>query len=326
MKPENLLKKVPVLDAHIDTLYKMLYFNGGKDTYGIPGGHVSLARMEKNGIDTVFQVHFAKDRGPFKSPLQEVLKMYDLMQQSIARYPDKLTMATNTRQIKAAHKAGKIALIPVIENGLALEGSLVNLRILYQLGFREIGLVHTGRNELGNGNSEKRPAVGGLSNFGVAVVKEMNRLGMLVDVSHLNEDGFWDVMDECDAPFIASHSNARELCDHNRNLWDEQICALAAVGGVMGMNFCPPFVDNDRSKASLKRIADHVCHIANLVGTEFVGIGSDYDGIGSTPKGLSNYNSFPRLVAELQKRGFTDDDLTGILGGNFLRVFKKVCS
>ena len=325
MTPDKLLASAPVLDAHIDTLSKMLYHNAGKPTYGYPGGHVNIPRIRKGRVNVIFQVHWLRDRVSFYSPLQEVFKQYTLMLRSIEHHPDDLAMATSTREINAAHKAGKIALIPVIENGIALEGNLVNLEILHRLGFREIGLVWQGRNEIGNGNFEKSVNVGGLSNFGMDVVREMNRLGMLVDVSHLNEDGFWDVTEICQGPFIASHSNARELCKHNRNLWDEQILALADIGGVVGMNFAPHFVDDDREKASLSKIVDHMCHIANLVGTRHIGLGTDYDGIGKTPRGLGNYTAFPKLVAEMQKRGFSDEDIQGILGGNFLRVFKKVC-
>lgn len=325
MTPEKLLASVPVLDAHIDTLSKMLYNNEGKTAYGIPGGHVNLERMKKGGVDTIFQVHWLRDRVSFYSPLQEVFKQYRLMLRTIERHSDRLAMTTSSREIAAAHKAGKAALIPVIENGVALEGQIENLEILHRLGFRELGLVWQGRNEIGNGNFEKNPSVGGLSDFGIAVVKEMNRLGMLVDVSHLNEAGFWDVVDHSEAPFIASHSNARALCKHNRNLWDEQIQALAAVGGVMGINFAPHFVDDDRQKASLSRVVDHVCHIANLVGAQHIGLGTDYDGIRFTPRGLPHYGAFPKLVAEMRKRGFNDDEIRGILGGNFLSVFKKVC-
>jgi membrane dipeptidase len=327
MKPEKLLQSVPVLDAHIDTLNRTIYQNPGKVSFGIPGGHVNLARTKKGGVDTLFLVHHAKNRskGILQSPFQEVLRQNDLMFRLVEEYPDDFAVTTSTRQIKAAHKASKIAFIPVLEDGNALEGSLENLRTLYRLGIRELGLVHQGRNELGNGNYLKQPGIGGLSDFGVKVVKELNRLGILVDVSHLNEAGFWDVVEACDGPFIASHSNARALCGNNRNLWDEQIKALVAVDGVMGMNFCTAFVDDDRNKASLTRMADHVCYIAELVGTSCIGMGTDYDGISETPRGLPHYGAFPRFVAELQKRGFSDEELTGILGGNFLRVFKKVC-
>ena len=325
MKPEKLLSSVPVLDAHIDTLSKMLYHNDGKTAYGVPGGHVNLDRIAKGGVDTIIQVHWLRDRISFYSPLQECFKQYRLMLRTVERYPDRLAITTNSREVAAAHKAGKVALIPVIENGVALEGNLENLEILHRLGFREIGLVWQGRNEIGNGNFEKNPTVGGLSDFGIAVVGEMNRLGMLVDVSHLNEEGFWDVAEHCQGPFIATHSNARALCKNNRNLWDDQIVALSQADGVMGMNFAPHFVDDDMHKASLARVLDHVCHITNLVGTRHIGLGTDYDGIRSCPKGLPHYGAFPRLVGEMQKRGFKDDEVAGILGGNFLRVFKKVC-
>lgn len=325
MKPDNLLASVPVLDAHIDTLTKMLYFNEGKTVYGIPGGHVNLDRIRKGGVNVIFQVHWLRDRNSFYSPLQECFKQYRLMLRTVERYADRLAVTTSSREITAAHKAGKVALVPVIENGVVLEGNIDNLEILHRLGFREIGLVWQGRNEIGNGNFEKNPGVGGLSDFGIRVVREMNRLRMLVDVSHLNEDGFWDVAEHCEGPFIATHSNARELCRNNRNLWDDQIVALAEAGGVVGMNFAPHFVDDDPKKASLSRVVDHVCHIANLVGARHIGIGTDYDGIKATPRGLPHYGAFPKLVAELQKRGFSDGEITGIVGGNFLRVFKQVC-
>jgi membrane dipeptidase len=154
------------------------------------------------------------------------------------------------------------------------------------------------------------------------VVEELDRLGVVIDVSHLSDAGFWDLLEVAKGPVIASHSNSREVCDHPRNMTDEMIRALADRGGVMGMNFAPSFVHP--SSPSVETLMDHVDHIVDLVGPDHVGLGSDFDGIPSTPVGLEDVTRMPRITEELVRRGYTEEDASKILGGNHLRLIKRV--
>ena len=163
---------------------------------------------------------------------------------------------------------------------------------------------------------------GGLSELGVQVVEELDRLGIIVDVSHLSDAGFWDLMDVARGPVIASHSNSRAVCDHPRNMTDEMIQALADRGGVMGMNFAPDFVHP--TKPNVETVADHMDHIIGLVGPSHIGLGSDFDGIRSTPVGLEDVTRAPNITVELVRRSYPEEDIRKILGGNHLRLIKQV--
>jgi membrane dipeptidase len=188
--------------------------------------------------------------------------------------------------------------------------------MLHRVGVRSIGLTHNPRSWAADGNAEDRNG-SGLTAFGVRLVEEMNRLGMLVDVSHINERGFWDVMEVTRRPVIASHSDCKAVCDHPRNLDDKQIVALANNGGVMGVTFVPGFID---AKApTLERLLDHIDYAVQVAGADHVGIGSDFDGGGTA---LKDATAFPRITEGLLKRGYSEGDVKKILGENHLRVLK----
>jgi membrane dipeptidase len=184
-----------------------------------------------------------------------------------------------------------------------------------------VGLVHSLRNLLADGVADNRTN-GGLSRLGVDVVEELNKLGIIVDVSHLSDAGFWDVLEISKDPIVASHSNSRAVCDHSRNLSDDMIKALAERGGVMGMNFAPDFVH--KTKPSVETLVDHIDHIVDLVGPEHVGLGSDFDGIPRTPAGLEDASKMPAITEELVKREYSEDYIRLILGGNHLRLIERV--
>ena len=177
-----------------------------------------------------------------RRPAAALPELLDAVVAETERLRDDFRLVLSARDMDDAAQAGQIGVLLSIEDGAALEGSLSALRAFYRLGVRAMGLTWNGRNELGEGVGAAKGAGGGLTAFGRDVVREMNRLGMIVDVSHLSEAGFWDVLEISDAPVIASHSNAKAVCDHRRNLTDRQIKALADAGGVMGINFCPPFL------------------------------------------------------------------------------------
>lgn len=309
-----------VVDTHVDTLLAAAY---GRRSLAERSdeGHVDFPRLKEGGVNVQFFAHyiepaFKPDRG-----LLRFMQLADVFYREVEASQGAAEVAFSVQDIRRITDEGRVACILAIEGGEAIQGDMGVLRMLYRLGVRSIGLTWNQRNALADGVGEARTG-GGLTNVGVKAVKEMNRLGVLVDVSHLTEPGFWDVVEVSDKAFIASHSNAKAVCDHPRNLTDEQITAMAKKGGVMGMNFAPAFVHPET--ATLKGVLDHIDHIVDLVGIEHVGIGSDFDGIGSTPAGLEDVTCLPRLTEGLVDRGYSDEDITAILGGNFLRVCERV--
>ena len=208
-----------------------------------------------------------------------------------------------------------------IEGGEALAGELYVLRMLYKLGVRSICLTWNNRNEIADGLYEKDTR-GGLTTFGKEVVREMNRLGMIVDVSHLSNQGFWDVIETTKKPIIASHSNAKKICPHIRNLDNEQIIALHRNGGVMGINLCDEFISDDNP--DVLNIIRHIEHIASLVGVDHVGIGADFDGVERLPNGINGVQDITKILEELRKLNYKQEDIAKIAGGNFLRIIKEV--
>ena len=204
-----------------------------------------------------------------------------------------------------------------------MEGDLGVLRVLYRLGVRLITLTWNQRNQIADGIGESRTG-SGLTEFGLKVIDEMNDLGMLIDVSHLSETGFWDVIKRSKTPIIASHSNCYALCSHLRNLKDEQIKALTDKDGVVGISFVPNFLTQERRKTTVKDVVTHIDYLVEKAGINYVGLGSDFDGTGGLPLGLEGVEKMPNITAELLNRGYKEGEIEKILGGNFLRVFKKV--
>ena len=254
----------------------------------------------------------------------KMMRLFDALYREFER-GEGFTLAKTAADIRSAKTRGEVAAFLSIEGGEAIQGQLELLRMYYRLGVRAMGLTWNHPNEIANGVDEEFSPQG-LTPFGFEVVKEMNRLGMIIDVSHLNEASFWNVAETSQAPFIASHSNAYSLCPHRRNLKDDQLKALAKSGGVVGVVFVPPFMD-PKGKASLDKIIDHMDHIAGLCGVEHVGIGSDFDGFTPDPDSgevIPDVSAFPRLTEGMLARGYKEEEVRGILGGNFLRVVEQV--
>ena len=305
-----------VVDMHSDTFMLLTRHPERKFKYAEPRHQMDLPRLIQGGVDLVFFTVSNRDnRG---AGLVWTLKALDRVYTEAARNQDKFTIVLNKDEILKAKKEGKVGAFLICENGLPFRADLPCLRMLYRLGIRSVAL---GENEW-TGRSCYERSGGGLTDFGVEVVKEMNRLGMVVDVAHLNEDGFWDVAETSEVPFIDSHANCRALCDHPRNLKDEQIKALRDSGGLIGVVFYPPFIDE--KEADLSRLLDHLDHIVDLVGPEYVGIGSDFDGISGRSEIMKDTSEMPQFTLELARRGYSEDDIKKILGGNFLRVFSEV--
>lgn len=310
-----------VVDAHADTVLGII--KGRPLGLRSRKGHVDLPRLREGGVNVQVFAHYIQGEYKPDRALPRFLELLDAFLTEVDANAQHITVVKTVAQLEEAVAQDKIAAVLAIEGGEALAGRLAVLRIFHRLGVRLIGLTWNERNDLADGVGESGTG-GGLSRLGVAVVQEMNRLGMVVDVSHLSDAGFWHVMDVSSRPVVASHSNCRALCRHPRNLSDEQIKALARNGGVIGMNFYPPFVDDDARRATIERIVDHVEHIVQLVGPDHVGLGSDFDGIDSTPRGLEDVSKLPRLTEAMLRRGFSEAHIRKILGENFLRVFREV--
>lgn len=276
---------------------------------------IDFPKMRKGGLDAAF---FAVDVTlAVKNHLTYALDAMGFFDSELEAHEDDVVLAKSAGDIVRAKKDGKLAVVLAIENSDGVEGSVNVLRMLHRVGVRSIGLTHDVSSLAADGNAEARSR-GGLTRFGVRLVEAMNNLGMLVDVSHISEAGFWDVMDVSQKPVIASHSNCKSVCDHPRNLSNEQIRALAKNGGSMGITFVPRFVD--KTAPSFTRLLDHVDHAVQLAGVDHVGIGSDFDGGGTL---LDDATSFPRITLGLLDRGYSEADVRKILGGNHLRVLRE---
>lgn len=321
MKSAKLHAESLVIDAHCDTVLRIIR-NGyalGKDN---SEGHVDLPRLRRGGVNLQFFALYIEPQFKPDRATRRVLELLDAFYREQSANEDVLSVATSARDIRLAGEQGKISALLSIEGGEALEGELGVLRMLYRLGVRAIGLTWNQRNQIADGVGEKS-AGGGLTDFGRQVVAEMNKLGMIIDVSHLSERSFWDCIDVSEHPIIASHSNARALCGHVRNLTDQQIQALAGQGGVMGINLSSEFLVDD-GQASIADVVRHIEHICTLVGPGHVGLGADFDGITTPPHDLPDAGHLPALTAALVNKGFDEHTIRGFLGENFMRVIERV--
>jgi membrane dipeptidase len=250
------------------------------------------------------------------------MQMVDKFYSEIEANPEILAVTTS-EEIIDAKKEGKVCGLLSMEGAEPLMGDLAALRIFYRLGVRMLSFAWNFRTPFADGLGAKR-AESKLPELGLQALKEMDRLGVIFDVSHLADSVFWDVNDMMKGAFIASHSNSRFVCDHPRNLTDDMINALADHGGVMGMNFATGFVKKEKDEVTVEDLVDHIDHIVELVGPDHVGLGSDYDGIRKAPEGIDDVSQLTNLTRVLVKREYSDDDILKILGGNHLRIFKEI--
>ena len=327
----ELHKRATIVDAHVDTLLDIMSPPARPMKLPTPRnfsersskGHVDLPRLLESGVDLQIFAAYIQPEYKIERALHRVVQLIDSFYQVLQTNQTKMSLFTKVLDVQEAEKQGKIAAMLSIEGGEAVEADLSVLRMLHRLGVRAMTLTWNERNQIADGAAEGRTK-GGLTNFGIELVSEMNKIGMVVDVSHLSDAGFFDVIETSKRPIIASHSNCRALCNHRRNLTDEMIKLLAEKDGVMGMNFAPAFVDENQNNATLERILDHIDHVVKVAGVEHVGLGSDFDGIESTPKGLEDVTKMPSITDGLLRRHYSEEDVLRVLGGNFLRVFKNV--
>jgi membrane dipeptidase len=277
---------------------------------------INFPKMRSGGIDAaLFAVDVTLARN---NHLIYALDALGALNAEIESTDGDVILALTAEDIRAAKSNNKTAVIMAVENSDATEGSLNVLRMLHRVGVRSMGLTHNTSSRAADGNEETRSG-GGLTTFGVALVKEMNQIGMVVDVAHLSAAGYRDVLDAVDAPIINSHTTCAALCDHPRNLTDEQIKQLADNGGVMGMTFVPRFVD--AANPTFDRFIEHIDHAVQLVGPQYVAIGSDFDGGGTL---IEDANVFPSITAALLDRGYKPEDVQLVMGESFMRVFEQV--
>lgn len=274
----------------------------------------TLPHLKAGNVDAAY---FAVDTTrAWSNHLVYALDALGYLKREAEEHSDVVMIARGAGDIEAARASGKVAIVLAIENSAALQQSLFALDALYELGVRTMTLTHSARTDAADGCEVD--GGGGLTGFGRDVVRRMNELGMLVDVSHLNERGFWDVLEHSTAPVVASHSCCRALCDHPRNLTDEQLRALGAAGGVVGVTFVPFFVDSD--EPSLDRLVDHFVHAVDVAGPDAVGLGSDFDGGGDL---IASGSDLPGLTEALVTRTGEPDLVRGLLGANHLRLLRR---
>jgi membrane dipeptidase len=312
-----------VVDAHCDTLLSVQAGERGLAERSTQG-HIDLPRLLDGGVTAQVFALFLEDRYLPAAAAKQTLRLLDTLYAALADHAAQLTLALKADDIEWAKKEHKVAAVIGFEGAEALEGDLGLLRVFHRLGLRLLTIAWSRRNQAADGVAEACTG-GGLTNFGRQLVEECNKLGVILDVSHLAPAGVADVLEASAAPIIASHSNAHALCPHARNLTDEQLVGVARTGGVIGVTFVPAFIHEDEEQASLDRLLDHIDHIVGVAGTDHVGLGSDFDGFGpQTPQGLGDVTCMPGITAGLVERGYSPDDVRKILGLNFLRVFRAV--
>ncbi len=327
-KALRVLSSTPLIDGHNDLPWAIRGSEvaphdveaDAHDLRGTTAFHTDIERLREGRVGgqfwSVYIPFDATGEGAAKVQLEQI----DIALQVIEKYPDVFELASDASDVQRIFGAGKIASMLGMEGGHAIENSLGALRAFYTMGVRYMTLTHNGTLDWADAaNGEQLH--GGLTPFGQEVVREMNRMGMLVDLSHTAPTTMNDALDVSVAPVIWSHASARGVRDHPRNVPDQVLRRLSANGGVVMVTFVPSFV-SDRNEATIADVADHIDHVAALAGVDHVGIGSDFDGITSTPVGLEDVSKFPALFVELSRRGWTEEDLAKLAGENLLRVMR----
>ena len=359
-----LLASTPLVDGHNDLLWELrdqvAYDLDRIDISGsCPSVQTDLPRLRRGGVGAQFWSVFVPSDLPGDTAVTATLEQLDGFHRMLRRYPDDLELALTADDVERVAATGRIASLAGMEGGQSIGCSLGALRMMHALGARYLTLTHNDNTPWADSATDV-PEHDGLTTFGEDVVREMNRLGMLVDLSHVAPSTMRDALDVTAAPVVFSHSSARALCDHPRNVPDEVLGRLPANGGVCMVTFVPGFVsqevadvwlagdaeerrlaaelpdrpDEVRSRmevwhaahpaatATVAQVADHVDHVRDLAGIDHVGVGGDFDGVEVLPVGLADVASYPVLFSELRRRGYSDEDLRKVAGRNVLRVLR----
>ncbi len=365
----ELLGQAPLIDGHNDTPWELRARTGNRlsrldlasSTAGLsPPMHTDIARLRQGGVGGQFWSVYVPATLPGPEAVKEVLEQIDVVHRMAARWPDTFEVAYGPDDVRRIFAAGKIASLIGVEGGHSIDDSLGVLRQLYRAGARYMTLTHFQSTDWADSATDA-PAHHGLTPFGREVVREMNRLGMLVDLSHVSPDVMRQALETSEAPVIFSHSSARALDDHPRNVPDDVLRRLPDNGGVVMVTFVEAFVSEDvrryyaeraaekarledlhpgdpqavdagleawdeghpAVRATLSQVADHIDRVRQVAGIDHVGIGSDFDGIKRGPVGLEDVSCYPALLAELLRRGYTDEEVEKVAGGNLLRAFDR---
>ena len=319
--------EVPLVDGHNDYPWALRQHDPARDLAALdirvpqPRIHTDIPRLRAGGVGGQFWSVYipAETQGP--AAIRATLEQIDIVHRMMARYPDTFALATTAADVERIFRSGRIASLIGMEGGHSIDSSLAVLRMFHAAGARYLTLTHSANVPWADSGTDT-PRHGGLSRFGEEVVREMNRLGMLVDLSHTSPDTMLDALRMSDAPVLFSHSDARALNDHRRNVPDDVLRLLPANGGVVMVTFVPQFLTSS-GKATLADVANHMDHIRKVAGSDHVGIGSDFDGIETVPVGLEDVSTYPALTAELLRRGWPEDDVRKALGLNVLRVMRR---
>ncbi|UCD64068.1 MAG: dipeptidase [Candidatus Zixiibacteriota bacterium] len=362
-------KSAIVADMHSDTPLRMK--RGFDIAARSNDGQMDLPRLVEGGTDLQVFACYVSTGTPKEECRPKVDELIDTLTAQIARNSDRIGICLTAAEAESLVAEGKVASFIGIENGVAIAGDLANLEHFYNRGVRYLTLTHTASSDWCISSADTAPAFGGLTDFGREVVHKMNELGMIIDISHASVEAVDEVLKLTTSPVIASHSCVHAICPHDRNLTDEQIKAVAANGGVIGINYFSGYISADYSRmmdslfeaqeplydslrelykdndslwrlkkaelwdgimaeldkieVNVGHVVDHIDHIVRLVGADYVGLGSDFDGVFAMPKGLEDCTGVPLITKELMARGYSEDDIRKILGGNFMRVFRQVC-
>ena len=315
------------IDTHCDTMGECIARSEGKVTLQNNPGHINMEKLIKGGAMAEFFAIFipTHDSGAGKGvtlpPYDYFQFVYKAYLKELEANKDVLAPACNYDDIMANKAASKVSSVLTVEDGVPLEGKMERLEEFYQKGVRLISFTWNYENSLGFPNSKDPEIMNrGLKQFGLDCIARMNELGMLVDVSHLSDGGFWDVVKHSKKPFIASHSCCRALCNHTRNLTDEMLHALGEKGGVVGINFASQFLNEGAEYTDIQSVVRHMLHIRDKAGLDALGFGSDFDGITSTLE-FKDYTGLP-LIVDALKPHFTDDEIDKICNGNMLRLIR----
>jgi membrane dipeptidase len=356
-RARDLLRRYPLIDGHNDLPWALRGRDDAPDLAApVAGTHTDLPRLAAGGVGGQFWSVYVPASLADDKAVTTVLEQIDLARAMIARYPEALELALTAADVERIFASGRIASLLGAEGGHAIAGSLGVLRMLYALGVRYMTLTHNANVGWADSGTDE-PQAGGLTDFGRDVVSEMQRIGMLVDLSHTSPATMSDTLDVAAAPVIFSHSSARAVCDNPRNVPDDVLARLAGNGGVCMVTFVPGFVSQDcsdwlaglkaeaarrgfdsrdfgqlyglkpeweaahpRPQATLAQVADHIEHVRQVAGVGHVGIGGDFDGTPDVTVGLEDVSAYPALFAELTGRGWTEADCAALAGGNLLRV------
>lgn len=362
------------IDTHVDTPYYLLEDNfeiGEHHEYEPGGSRVDFPRMKEGGLDAIFFAAFTSQRDRTEENIliarDKADELIDSIYTACEKYAEQAEVALNVADGYRLEKEGKRAIYIGLENGFPIGTDLAEVERYYNKGVRYITLCHTSNNDICDSSTDRSgPEFNGLSEFGEDAVKEMNRLGILIDVSHISDSSFYDVLRLSNAPVFASHSCARSICDNPRNLSDEMLKALAKNGGVIQMCILDDYVkapdkesirykkemelyeryrnagkmtdeeeqkiwdewkqlqiDYPKDKPTVAEAIDHIDHIVKTIGVDYVGIGTDFDGGGGL-KDCEDVSQMKNITIELLRRGYSEEDIHKIWGGNFMRVFREV--